>query len=173
MIETKFQPLDFKRHKGNWRFKGYASLFDKEDAAGDIVARGAFKNSLSRRSSSQVKLLYQHDPSEPIGVWEDIHEDEKGLFVAGRLIDGVPKAASVLALMTAGALDGLSIGFRTISAERDAKGRRRLTDIDLWEISVVTFPMLAEARAQPPQLDHEPTPDLSALLQDASHEIAS
>ena len=173
MIETKFQLLDFKKQKGNWRFKGYASLFDKEDAAGDVVAPGAFKKSLSRRSASQVKLLYQHDPSEPIGVWEDIREDAKGLFVSGRLIEGVPKANSVLALMTAGALDGLSIGFRTVTAERDAKGRRRLTDIDLWEISIVTFPMLAEARAQLPHLITETTPDLSALLQEASNEIAS
>ena len=173
MIETKFQLLDFKKQNGNWRFNGYASLFDQEDAAGDIVVRGAFKKSLARRPASQVKLLYQHDPTEPIGVWEDILEDAKGLFVAGRLIEGVPKADAVLALMSAGALDGLSIGFRTISAERDSEGRRRLTDIDLWEISIVTFPMLAEARAQPPHLVHDSTPDLSTLLQDAGHEIVS
>jgi HK97 family phage prohead protease len=94
-----------------------------------------------------VKLLFQHDPNEPIGVWLELTEDTRGLFARGRLMPEVSRAREVLSLMRAGALDGLSIGFRTVKGRTDAKtGVRRLDQIDLWEISVVTFPMLPEAR---------------------------
>jgi HK97 family phage prohead protease len=92
-------------------------------------------------------MLFQHDPAMPIGVWKDIREDSRGLFVRGRLMPEVAKAREVLALMRAGAIDGLSIGFRTVRGRTDAKsGVRRLIEVDLWEISVVTFPMLPAAR---------------------------
>ncbi len=92
-------------------------------------------------------MLFQHDPNEPIGVWLDIREDGEGLFVKGRLTTEVERAREVLSLMRAGALDGLSIGYRTVRGRTDAKtGVRRLIEVDLWEISVVTFPMLPEAR---------------------------
>ena len=94
-------------------------------------------------------MLFQHDPAEPIGVWDEIREDARGLYVRGRLMTAVVKAREVLALMRAGALDGLSIGFKTVKARRDAaSGVRRLEKIDLWEISVVTFPMLPGARVE-------------------------
>ena len=94
-----------------------------------------------------VKLLFQHDPNEPIGVWLELYEDAKGLFARGRLMPEVARAREVLSLMRAGALDGLSIGFRTVKGRTDPKnGVRRLDKIDLWEISIVTFPMLPEAR---------------------------
>jgi HK97 family phage prohead protease len=110
---------------------------------------GAFRTSLSQRGAAGVKLLFQHDPAEPIGVWLELAEDTKGLYGRGRLMPEVAKAREVLALMRAGALDGLSIGFRAVKGAREARsGIRRLKEIDLWEISVVTFPMLPEARVR-------------------------
>ena len=146
-IERKFTPLDLKRVESDGTFTGYASLFHTEDLGHDIVLPGAFRDSLARRDATGVKLLYQHNPAEPIGVWESLKEDARGLYARGRLMLAVTRAREVLALMRAGALDGLSIGFRTVTGQRDAKtGIRRLARIDLWEISIVTFPLLPEAR---------------------------
>jgi HK97 family phage prohead protease len=146
-IERKFTPLDLKRVESDGTFTGYASLFHAEDLGHDIVLPGAFRDSLARRGAAGVKLLYQHNPAEPIGVWESLEEDARGLYARGRLMLAVTRAREVLALMRAGALDGLSIGFRTVTGQRDAKtGIRRLARIDLWEISIVTFPLLPEAR---------------------------
>jgi hypothetical protein len=146
-LELKFTSLDLKSIDDNGVFEGYASLFNREDLARDVVAPGAFRDSIARRGAHGVKMLYQHDPAEPIGVWDTMREDAKGLFVRGRLMTEVARAREVLALMRAGALDGLSIGFKAISARRDARaGLRRLLKVDLWEISIVTFPMLPGAR---------------------------
>ncbi len=135
------------RANGNGIFDGYASLFGIEDQGRDIVMPGAFRYSLARRAASGVRMLFQHDPAEPIGAWEIIREEARGLYVRGRLIGGVRRAREILALMREGALDGLSIGFRTRKAVRDPRtGQRRLYEIDLWEISIVTFPMLPGAR---------------------------
>ena len=130
-------------------FAGYASLFGKADLGRDMVMPGAFAASLSARGAAGVKMLYQHDPNQPIGVWEEIREDGRGLWVKGRLTSGVARAREVLSLMRAGALDGLSIGYRTVRGRTDKKtGIRQLIEVDLWEISVVTFPMLPEARVE-------------------------
>jgi Escherichia/Staphylococcus phage prohead protease len=145
--EKKFSPLDLSQVETDGTFSGYASLFGKEDMGHDIVLPGAFKPSLDKRGAAGIKLLYQHDPNEPIGVWSDIHEDEIGLFVKGRLLPDVSRAKEVLSLMRAGALDGLSIGFKTVKAKRNSRnGTRSLSEVDLWEISIVTFPMLPDAR---------------------------
>lgn len=125
-------------------FEGYASLFGEPDGAGDLVAPGAFQASLRRRPAARVRMLYQHFAHEPIGVWQSIREDRRGLLVRGRLVLEVERAREVRELIAQGALDGLSIGFRTVRAKRDAKsGLRTLLEIELWEISVVTFPLLA------------------------------
>ena len=125
---------------------GYASLFGMVDLGRDRVERGAFAASLRRRGAGGVRFLFQHDPAEPIGAWTSIVEDERGLRVRGRLNLAVGRACEVQALLRQGALDGLSIGFRAVRSVREAGGVRRLTEIDLWEVSVVTFPMLPEAR---------------------------
>lgn len=128
-------------------FEGYASLFGMADGTGDVVARGAFTRSLRARPPAKVRLLYQHFAHEPIGVWEAIREDSRGLFVRGRLTTDVQRAREVMALMHDGALDGLSIGFRTRRARRDpASGHRILLELELWEISVVTFPLLRQSQ---------------------------
>lgn len=145
--EVKFMPLDLKSVEVNGSFTGYASVFNREDLAGDVVMPGAFADSLKSRGTAGVKLLFQHDPNQPIGVWTSLREDARGLHAEGRLMPEVAKAREVHALMRAGALDGLSIGFKTVRGRRDrASGVRRLEKIDLWEISVVTFPLLPDAR---------------------------
>lgn len=146
-VEARFTALDLKSVGEDGTFEGYASLFGREDLGRDIVMPGAFRDSLARRGAGGIRMLFQHDPAEPIGAWEEIAEDRKGLFARGRLARDVARAREVLALMRAGALDGLSIGFKAEKARRDASsGVRRIEKIDLWEISVVTFPMLPDAR---------------------------
>lgn len=145
--EAKFIALDLKSVDADGAFEGYASLFGREDLSRDVVVRGAFADSLRARGARGIRMLFQHDPAQPIGVWDEIAEDAKGLYARGRLMAEVSKAREVMSLMKAGALDGLSIGFKAIKAKRDARsGVRRLEKIDLWEISVVTFPMLPDAR---------------------------
>lgn len=130
------------------QIEGYGSLFGLTDQGGDVVQKGAYTASLARLAArgDKVRMLWQHDPARPIGVWDDIREDERGLWVKGRLLPEIAQAREAAALIAAGAIDGLSIGYRTISAERDGKGRRLLTEVELWEVSLVTFPMLAEAK---------------------------
>lgn len=127
---------------------GYASLFGKRDQGGDIVQKGAYAASLAQLAAQgrAVKMLWQHDPTQPIGVWDEVREDAVGLWVKGRILTEVEKGREAAALLSAGAIDGLSIGYRTVRAERDGKGQRLLAELDLWEVSLVTFPMLAEAR---------------------------
>ncbi len=128
-------------------FEGYASLFGVMDLGHDVVMPGAFRESLARRGAGGVKLLWQHDPAEPLGIWTSIAEDQRGLHVRGRLNLERERSREVLSLMHQGALDGLSIGYRTEIERKDPEtGLRRLERIDLWEISLVTFPLLPQAR---------------------------
>lgn len=133
--------------RADGRFEGYASLFGVRDAGGDTVMRGAFAKSLRARRAGGVKMLYQHQAAEPLGVWSEIYEDGAGLFVRGRIITDIARGREVLSLMREGALDGLSIGFKTVRAAR-AAGGRQILEADLWEVSVVTFPMLSGARVR-------------------------
>ena len=130
------------------RIEGDASLFGQADQGGDVVVRGAYAGSLRRleREGRRVKMLWQHDPAQPIGIWEEVREDGRGLHVRGRLLDSVGRGREAAALIEAGAIDGLSIGYRTLRAGRDGKGRRLLQEAELWEVSLVTFPMLPAAR---------------------------
>ena len=128
-------------------FSGYASLFGRVDLGNDRIAKGAFQKALKLRGAKGVRMLFQHDPNEVIGSWLDIREDEAGLFVKGRINQSVKRGAEVLELIRTGAIDGLSIGFKTMRATKDpSAGIRTIHEADLWEISVVTFPMLPEAR---------------------------
>jgi hypothetical protein len=150
-LEVKYLPLAGRVEIAeSGLVEGHASLFGEADQGGDVVVRGAFAASLARLAAAgrKVKFLWQHDPARPIGVWREVREDARGLRVTGRILADVAQGAEALALMRAGAVDGLSIGYRTIRAEADARtGGRRLLEIDLWEVSLVTFPMLPTARA--------------------------
>jgi len=129
--------------------EGYASLFGEIDAARDMVMRGAFAATLGQRGVHRIPMLFQHDPAEPVGVWLELREDQRGLYARGRLIPEVARARELLSLLRAGAIDGLSIGFRTVKGSVDPRTRvRRLLALDLWEISIVTFPLLAGARVR-------------------------
>lgn len=127
---------------------GYASVFGQRDRGGDTVVAGAYAASLDRLAArgDAVRMLWQHDPSQPIGVWDAVREDATGLYVKGRLLPDVARAREAQALLAAGAVDGLSIGYRTLRAEAVAGGGRRLLELDLWEVSLVTFPMQTSAR---------------------------
>jgi len=123
---------------------GYASLFGKSDQGGDTVEKGAYGASLAKGRG--VKMLWQHDPAQPIGVWDEVSEDATGLWVKGRLLTDVAKGREAASLIAAKAIDGLSIGYRTVKARKDDKGGRLLSELELWEVSLVTFPMLPDAR---------------------------
>jgi Escherichia/Staphylococcus phage prohead protease len=129
--------------------EGYASLFGEIDAARDMVMPGAFARTLRARGPRRVPMLFQHDPAEPVGVWLELTEDFRGLRARGRLIPDVARARELVALVKAGAVDGLSIGFRTVKGRVDPASRvRKIHELELWEISIVTFPLLAGARVR-------------------------
>jgi HK97 family phage prohead protease len=155
---------------------GYASLFGAVDQGGDVVEPGAYAGSLKALDASgrRIKMLWQHDPAQPIGVWDEVREDAKGLFVKGRLLESVAKGREAAALIEAGAIDGLSIGYRTRKASKNTKGQRLLSELELWEVSLVTFPMLPSARVGA-KGDFVPLGDvlrdMAAAFQAARHDL--
>jgi HK97 family phage prohead protease len=180
-LETKFARfgLDVTVTDGS-EISGYASLFDQADQGGDVVARGAYAASLKglMEQGRRVKMLWQHDPSQPIGVWDDVREDARGLWVKGRLLDSTQRGREAAALISAGAIDGLSIGYRTRRATKNDQGHRVLTELELWEVSLVTFPMLPSARvtakgqAEMPDPTAEILRDLTCAFDDARATLA-
>lgn len=151
-LETKFQampaPAAVAVAEGAVTVAGYASLFGLRDRGGDVVMPGAYGAALARLAArgERVRMLWQHDQAQPIGLWDEVAEDARGLRVRGRILSGVARGREAAALVAAGALDGLSIGYRTLRSEALPGGGRRLIEIELWEVSLVTFPMLAGAR---------------------------
>ncbi len=158
------------------KIEGYASVFGACDQGGDIVQNGAYAESLKRLTSEAraVKMLWQHDPAQPIGIWDEVREDGRGLYVKGRLLESVAKGREAAALIEAGAIDGLSIGYRTVKATKNTKGQRLLTELELWEVSLVTFPMLPSARvgAKGDGLERDALRDLAAAFEDARQSMA-
>ena len=144
-------PLEVKALSDDGTFEGYGSIFGNVDSYGEIVEPGAFTASLvdARRKGRTVKMLWQHDPQQPIGVWGDLAEDNKGLYVKGTLLkEASPRAAEAYGLLKAGALDGLSIGYRVVEAapHADKQGVLSLKKLDLKEVSIVTFAANDRAR---------------------------
>ena len=143
MTEKHTKHLDFefdvKGIEEDGTFSGYASVFNVVDSQNDIIASGAFKNSLGKKDS--IKLLWQHKMDEPIGVFENIYEDSHGLFVKGRLLLDVKRAREAYSLLKSGAINGMSIGYSVVSAHvGEGDGVRVIEDLDLFEVSLVTFP---------------------------------
>ncbi|MEI6573824.1 MAG: HK97 family phage prohead protease [Alphaproteobacteria bacterium] len=132
---------------GTGFFEGYASLFGIPDLSRDVVMPGAFRETLQSTGARGVRLLWQHDPAEPIGIWRVLREDSKGLYGLGQLNLDTQRGRELDALIKQGAVDGLSIGFRVKLFRRDLKGQgREILSLDLWEISLVSFPLLPQAR---------------------------
>lgn len=125
------------------RIAGYASVFDVPDHGRDIVRRGAFARAVA--AAGGVPLLWQHDSKTPIGTIETLAEDKRGLRVIARLAEGSAAGSEAAALLKAGAVSGLSFGYR-VRGSRDGRAHRELTDLDLLEVSLVTFPMQPLAR---------------------------
>lgn len=174
-LETKFCRFeDAVDVSDTAEISGYASVFGASDQGNDVVQKGAYAASLKaiKAAGRNVKMLWQHDPSKPIGVWDEVREDEKGLFVKGRILADVQAGAEALSLIKAGAIEGLSIGYRTIRAEKSQKGTRLLHELDLWEVSLVTFPMLPEARVEAEvKADDQLAQELVAMLDAARREM--
>ncbi|WP_113911741.1 HK97 family phage prohead protease [Roseovarius dicentrarchi] len=176
-LERKFARFDADLTvKDGVGIEGYASYFGDTDQGGDVVVAGAYAKSLTRLNaeSRQVKMLWQHDPAQPIGVWDEVREDKRGLYVKGRLLEAVGRGREAAALIGAGAIDGLSIGYRTVRATRNDKGQRLLQELELWEVSLVTFPMLPSARvaAKGDSLSGGDLRDLAATFSAAGRELA-
>lgn len=149
-MKTRNFAFEVKSLNDDGSFSGYGSMFGNVDSYNEVVAPGAFKASLKDWASKDAlpSMLWQHDSTQPIGVYTSMKEDASGLMVEGRLLkDDVQKAAEAYALLKAKAISGLSIGFVTKSDQVDKKtGTRTLLDVDLWEVSLVTFPANTQAR---------------------------
>lgn len=145
MMKTKAFALKVKALEAAGEFEGYASVFGVRDSFNEVVLPGAFSDSLARhkREGSFPLMLWQHDSDEPIGVWDDLSDDGKGLFSKGRLLidQNVPTADKVHSLVKAGAVRGQSIGYREVDVEPAKDGEpRKLIKLDLMEVSIVSFP---------------------------------
>jgi len=139
---------DEEEDKDYGTFEGYGSVFGNKDLGNDVIEAGAFAKSLKKRKPQNVKLLYQHKSDMPIGVFDSIKEDEHGLVVKGRLALKTQAGAEAYELLKMGAIDGLSIGFRVNPQEvsYDKRGNKRIIkEVDLMEVSLVTFPMNPQA----------------------------
>jgi HK97 family phage prohead protease len=138
--------MHLKSVNDNGEISGYASVFEVTDKYRDVVVSGAFKNAVADFSSNRrkPKLLWQHDVNSPIGVIEEMYEDDFGLFIKGKLLLDVSKAREVYSLVKNKAIDGFSIGYK-IKNNYFKNNKQYITDIDLLEISIVTFPACESA----------------------------
>jgi len=145
------------------RFAGYASVFDMVDNQKDLMMKGAFARTL-KAGANAVKMLWQHQQGEPIGVFEKIFEDAYGLYVEGRLLLDVQKAREAHALLKAGAVSGLSIGYSPVRYKIDAEtGVRMLAEVELFEVSLVTFPANNAATVTVVKSSRDMPDDMAAL----------
>jgi uncharacterized protein len=137
--------LELKKLDKEGRFAGYASVFNIVDNQRDIMLPGAFSSTI-HKGTANIKFLWQHQQDEPIGVIQRLSEDSHGLYVEGRLLLDVQKAQEAYSLLKAGAISGLSIGYSPVRYSIDPDtGVRLIAEVDLWEISLVTFPANSDA----------------------------
>ena len=150
-------------------FSGYASIFGNKDLGNDVVVQGAFQKSIRAKGARKIKMLFQHDTKEPIGVYTKVREDAQGLYVEGKLAMQTQKGRGVYELMKMGAIDGLSVGYRVDAKgySYDDRGKKRyLKQVDLMEISAVTFPMNPKARVNAVKAEERTVRDWEAFLRD-------
>lgn len=147
--EVRSFALQIKAAGDDGTVEGYGSVFGVRDNYDDVIEKGAFIQSLKdhKAAGTMPAMLWQHDADKPIGVWTEMVEDEKGLRIKGQLAMETVKGKEAHALLKMGALNGLSIGFmsKEWAYDRDTEVRT-LTAIDLWEVSLVTFPANEKAR---------------------------
>jgi len=147
--EVRSFALQIKAAGDDGTIEGYGSVFGVRDNYDDVIAKGAFVQSLKdhKAAGTMPAMLWQHDADKPIGVWTEMVEDENGLRIKGQLAMETVKGKEAHALLKMGALNGLSIGFmsKEWAYDRDTEVRT-LTAIDLWEVSLVTFPANEKAR---------------------------
>lgn len=134
--------FDIKSLEQEGSFAGYASVFNVIDSYNDMLLKGAFTNTLKEKNQgSDVKMLWQHHSDQPIGKYLKIQEDNYGLFVEGQLLLNLQKGKEVYELVKRGIVNGLSIGYSVKSSKiMEEKSIRIISEVDLWEISLVTFP---------------------------------
>ena len=142
-MQYKSAGFDLKSAEKTGLIGGYANVYEIEDLGGDTVKMGAFADSIEGKS---FPMLWGHDSGEmPIGIWTKAFEDEHGLYIEGKLSLGMARADDAFIGVKAGSISGLSIGFKTIES-KDTKSGREITKAELWETSLVTFPMNVESR---------------------------
>jgi len=172
--QTRSFALEIRAANDDGTLEGYGSVFGVRDNYDDVIASGAFAATLAahKAAGTMPAMLWQHDPSEPIGVWTEMVEDAKGLRVKGQLALDTTRGKEAHALLKLGAINGLSIGFmsKQWAYDRDTEVRT-LTEIDLWEVSLVTFPANEKARVtQVKGVDEMATPkDAEKALRDAGY----
>ncbi|MDP3533506.1 MAG: HK97 family phage prohead protease [Alphaproteobacteria bacterium] len=165
-------PFETKNISEEGLITGYASIFGVIDYQKDQVQKNAFKDNLLKwqRKNKWPKMLWNHNASEPIGVWTKMVEDQNGLYVEGKLLKDVRRGAEIYALLKNGAIDGLSIGYSVQESHFDTQKKcRHLTKIDLHEVSFVTF--AANPEAQILSLKNNEIQQLNASIQDATHSL--
>tara|TARA_Y100000310_G_scaffold315722_2_gene366580 strand:+ start:9333 stop:10004 length:672 start_codon:yes stop_codon:yes gene_type:complete len=148
VLERKVFEFEIKQVSEEGQVEGYASTFRNKDLGDDVVEQGAFLKTIAKaeKSGRMPKMLDHHNLRQPVGIWDHLKEDRKGLFAQGHLVMKVQRAQELHALMTEKVMDGLSIGFKAVKYLIDEKsGVRRLMEIDLMEVSIVTFGMNPKA----------------------------
>jgi HK97 family phage prohead protease len=152
------------------RIQGYASVFDVIDSHNDLILKGAFYESINKHTmEKKVKLLWQHNHSEPIGIIEELYEDATGLFMTATINSLTQRGKEIISLIGQNAINGLSIGFKVEDSEYNIDGIRIIKKIDLWEVSVVTFP--ANEQAQISSLSKVKDNSLSKLEKAVNHTL--
>ena len=156
-------------------FEGHGSVFRNVDLGGDIVVPGAFKRSLAThaKAGTMPQMFWMHRPDQVPGVWSDMREDDRGLYVKGELVD-TALGNEMRTLLSRKAVRGLSIGYRATDTDYDADGNRILKEVDLWEVSLVSLAMNPMARVEAaksrlsPQGEYVPTErEFERILRDA------
>ena len=155
-FKTKDFAFKVKAADDAGKIEGYASVFGVRDSYNEVVMPGAFADSLAKhqREGSYPLMLWQHNPDEPIGVWNELSDDGKGLFGKGQLLQGVQRADEALIMLKAGAIQGMSIGYREVDVTpADTNTPRQLVKLDLLEASIVSFPANRRARVDSVKAD--------------------
>ena len=166
MEHKEFLIEELKAEDDTRSIEGFGAVFNNVDNGGDIVMPGAFTRTLKK---TKPVMLWQHDTRMPIGTWDEMEETEKGLFMKGTILD-TSLGLDVYKLVKAKAVKGLSIGYTTKKYEIDqAKGTRKLLDLDLYEVSPVTFPMNDRATITRVKSAHGNERDFEDFLREAGY----